>query len=122
MLFASNLEVHHVLKVRIFQIDISALREAEERGEIEEIVWCDTHHMLADSLTKHFKKGYYNALTECMKTGFIEVGLSPKKAAQIARRKRSQKKRVSRKSWYKDFVKYNNSCYYRKENAFLAYV
>jgi len=27
MLFGSNLEVHHVLKVRIFQIDISVLRK-----------------------------------------------------------------------------------------------
>ena len=66
MLFASNLEVHHVLKVRIFQIDISALKSHKitkikpllSLKIFELVLWMwsyFSHFPSISSLNEHFK-------------------------------------------------------------------
>ena len=61
-----------VLEKRL-RIDIAALAENLEKGEIESISWIDTHRQLANSLTKGVSGD--RLLTKVLSMGFMSVSL-----------------------------------------------
>ena len=53
-----------------------------ESGEIEEFMWCDTTHMLADGLTKELPPYLDGALRECIADNVLRVGYRPPPSAK----------------------------------------
>ena len=80
------------------KIDINAIREAVTNKELEQFLWCDTKHQIADCLTKDMDS---SDIIRIFKEGVLFVGMSDEQAAKMKKKKEKQALRASRETYWR---------------------
>ena len=85
--------------------DLHAIREAVLRRELQEFMWADTRHQMADALTKEMDA---TPIIHSFSTGTIKIGMSEEQATKAKKLKKKQANRASRVSYWKTVSDYHN--------------